>query len=195
LNWLAFAWLTTTALSFMIGGVFRTLGTAMQSIGQGVGAAASKVTANTDINLSMNDIRKQIDSVLTTTGKQELQPGQMKKDAGAVIDNAQSGQPLTQATDSALSELQQKLTALDREAAINVLVGKFGMTRPQAEQVAQSTMGALDPIKRTMQNAKEQSVDAATRAINQVGSAAWWLFLLAIVTLGASLGGGSLGRV
>jgi hypothetical protein len=91
--------------------------------------------------------------------------------------------------------LQQKLTALDRDAAINVLVGKLGMTRPQAEQVAQSTMGALDPIKRTMQNAKEQSVDAATRAINQLGSAAWWLFLLAIVTLGASLGGGSLGRV
>ncbi len=193
LNWLAFAWLTTTALSFMMGGVFSTLGTAIQSISQGVGTAASKVAGNVDINVSTDDIRKQIESILAATGKSELQPGEMKKDAGALTDKAQSGQPLSKVTESALSELQQKLTALDRDAAINVMVSKFGMTRPQAEQVAQSTIGALGPIRQTMQNVKEQSVDVASRAISQVGLAALWLFLLAMVTLGASLGGGSFG--
>ncbi|WP_447985048.1 hypothetical protein [Nitrospira sp. Nam74] len=195
LNWLAFAWLTTTALSFMIGGIFSTLGTAIQSIGRGVGTAASKVASNANITLSTDDIRKQVESVLAATGKQELQPEQIKKDAGAATEKAQSGQPLTKVTDSALSELQQKLMALDRDAAINVMVTKFGMTRPQAEQVVQSTLGAIGPIKQAVQNAKEQSVDVATQALNQIGSAAWWLFLLAIVTLGASLGGGAFGIV
>jgi hypothetical protein len=192
-NWLVFAWLTTKALSFMIGGVFSTLGTALQSVGQGVGAAATKITGTTNIHLSIDDIRKQVESVLRATGKEELQPGQIKKEAGAVTEKAQSGQPLSQVTDSALSELQQKLTALDRDAAINVMVNKLGMTRPQAEQVAQSTIGVIGPMKQTMQNVKEQSVDAANTAITRIGSAAWWLFLLALLTLGASLGGGAFG--
>jgi hypothetical protein len=192
-NWLVFAWLTTTALSFMIGGVFSTLGTALQSVSQGVGTAASKIVGNTNINLSIDDIRKQVESVLRATGKEELQPGQIKKDAAAITDKSQSGQPLNQVTDSALSELQQKLTALDRDAAINVMVNKLGMTRPQAEQVTQSTIGVIGPIKQTVQNAKEQSVDVANTAVTQIGSAAWWLFLLALLTLGASLGGGSFG--
>lgn len=194
-NWLVFAWLTTTALSFMIGGVFSTLGTAIQSVGQGVGTAASKIAGNTNINLSVDDIRRQVESVLRATGKEELQPGQIQKEAGAVTDKAQGGQPLNQVTDSALAELQQKLTALDRDAAINVMMNKLGMTRPQAEQVAQSTIGVIGPIKQTVQNVKEQSVGAANTAITQIGSAAWWLFLLALLTLGASLGGGSFGTV
>jgi hypothetical protein len=194
-TWLVFAWLTTTALSFMVGGIFSTLGTAIQSVGQGVGTAASKLAGSTNINLSVDDIRQQVESVLRATGKEELQPGQVKKDAGAVADKAQSGQPLNQVTDSALAELQQKLTALDRDAAINVMVTKLGMTRPQAEQVAQSTIGVIGPIKQTVHNVKEQSVGAANNAITQIGSAAWWLFLLALLTLGASLGGGSLGVV
>lgn len=133
--------------------------------------------------------------MLRATGREELQPGQVKKDAGAVADKAQSGQSLNQVTDSALSELQQKLTALDRDAAINVMVNKLGMTRPQAEQVAQSTIGVIGPIKQTVENVKEQSVDMANTAVTRIGSAAWWLFLLALLTLGASLGGGSFGTV
>jgi hypothetical protein len=61
---------------------------------------------------------------------------------------------------------------LDRDTAINVMVNKLGMTRPQAEQVAQSTIGVTGPIKQTMQNVKEQSVDVANMAITQIGSAA-----------------------
>lgn len=177
----------------MIGGVFSPLGTALQSIGQGVGTVASKIAGNTNIHVSIDDIRKQVESVLRATGKEELQPEQVKKGVGAVADRAQGGRPMNQVTDSALSEVQQKLTALDRDAAINVMVNKLGMTRPQAEQMAQSTIGVIGPIKHTMQNVKEQSVGAATTAIAQIGSAAWGLFLLALLTLGASLSGGTFG--
>jgi hypothetical protein len=106
-----------------------------------------------------------------------------------MCDRTRSGQSLNQVTDLALSELQQKLTAFDRDAAINVMVNKLGMTRSQTEQVAQSTIGVIGPIKQTMQNVKEQSVDVANTAITQIGSRRLWLFLLALLTLGASLGG------
>lgn len=196
-NWLVFAWLTTTALSFMIGGVFSTLGSAVQSIGQGVGTAASKLAdkGTNNIDISAGDIRKQIESVLQATGKPELQPGQVKQDVGALKNNAQSGQSPNQLSDSVLAELQQKLSALDRDAAINLMVNKLGMTRAQAEQTAQSTIGLVGPIKQTMQNVKEQSIDVANTTISKVASAGWWLFLLALLTLGVTLVGGSFGIV
>ena len=61
--------------------------------------------------------------------------------------------------------------------------------------MVQSTIGVLGPIKQTVQTVKEQSVDVANTAITRIGSAAWWLFLLSLLTLGASLGGGSFGLV
>lgn len=196
-NWLVFAWLTTTALSFMIGGVFSTLGSAVQSIGQGVGSAATKLadSSTSNLNISVEDIRRQIESSLQATGKAELQPGQVKQDIGTLKNSAQSGQSPNQLTDSVLAELQQKLSALDREAAINLMVNKLGMTRSQAEQTAQSTIGVIGPIKQTMQNVKEQSINAANTTISKVASAGWWLFLLALLTLGVTLTGGSFGIV
>lgn len=196
-NWLVFAWLTTTALSFMIGGLFTTLGSALQTVGQGVGTAASKIAEKGDINVpvSLEDVRRQVQSVLGATGKEELQPGQIRKDADAATSKAKSGQPLDQVADSALSDLQQKLAVLDRDAAINVMMTKLGMSRTQAEQVVQSTIGVIGPIKQTVQNVKEQSVEMANTALKNMGAAAGWLFLIALLALGATLAGGALGVV
>jgi hypothetical protein len=180
-TWIVFAWLTTTALSFMIGGLFNAFGSGLQVLGQGVGSAvstaASKAAGNTNVNVSVADIRKQVESILTATGKPELQPGEMKKDAGKVADQAQGGQSLGKVSDSALAEVQEKLAALDREAATNVLINKMGMSRTQAQEVVQSTIGAIAPIKDAAQNVKQKSVDLGNAAIDRLGSAAWWLFL------------------
>jgi len=192
-NWLVFAWLATTAMSFMVGGVFNALGTAIKSVSQGVGSAVTRAAGGTNVDISMDDVRRQIESVLQATGKKELQPGEIKKDVGTVTGKAQAGKPLDQVADSAWKELQQKLMTLDRDAAINVMVNKFGMSEAQARQVVQSTIGAIAPIKETVQNVKEQSVDIANTAISRIGSAAWWLFLLALLTLGLSAGGGAVG--
>lgn len=196
-NWLVFAWLATTAMSFMIGGLFNAFGTGLQALGQGVGTAvstaASKVAGSANANVSAADLRRQIESTLQATGKPELQPGEIKKDADKVTSQAQGGQSVGKVTDSALAEVQEKLAAMDRDAATNVMVNKFGMSRNQAEEVVQSTIGAIAPIKEAAQNVKEKSVDIGNTTINRLGSAAWWLFLLSLLSLGASLGGGALG--
>ena len=68
-----------------------------------------------------------------------------------------------------------------------------GMSKAQAEEVVQSTIGMVEPLKAKAQEVKEQSVDVANATIKNLASAAWWMFLLAIFSLLASLGGGAFG--
>ena len=198
-TWLVFAWLTTTAMATMIGGLFSAFGSGLQTIGQaagqGVSTAVSKVADKTNANttVSAEGLRKQIESILQATQKPELQPSEMKKDAGKITDKAQAGQPLSQVTDAGLAELTQKLGALDRDAAVNVMVNKFGMSKAQAQEVVQSSIGVIEPLKGKVQEVKEQSVDMANATIKNLATAALWMFVLAMLSLFASLGGGALG--
>lgn len=195
-NWLVFAWLTTTAMASLFGGVFSAFGTTLQSLGQGAGsvvsAAASKMSGNT-ISISMEELRRQAESILAATGKKELQPGEIRKDADRLANSSQSGQPPQKTADSALQELQQKLMALDKDAAINVMTTKMGMTEPQAQQLVQSTIGFIEPIKDKAEQVKQQSVEVGNRAIDNLGTTAMWLAVLAIITLSLSVFGGMTG--
>ena len=82
---------------------------------------------------------------------------------------------------------------LDRDAAINVMTTKMGMTESQARQLVQSTIGFIEPLKDKAQQVKQQSVEVGNRAIDHVGTIAMWLAALGIVTLGLSIAGGVTG--
>jgi len=194
-NWLVFAWLTTTAMSAMIGGAFSVFGTTLQTLGRGVTSAASAAISQVggNINLSSADLRREIESVLRATGKPELQPGQVQRDAERVAGSAQGGQPLNEVSDSALAELRDKLAALDRQAAINVMVNRFGMSEAQARQVVQQTIGVIGPIQETVQNVQRQSAEIGTQALDRMGTIAMWLSVLALITLVVSAIGGMIG--
>ena len=67
-NWLIFAWLTTTAMAAMIGGVFSTFGSTLQAVGQGVSGVASTAANKLgdkleQISWSPQELRKQIESI------------------------------------------------------------------------------------------------------------------------------------
>lgn len=195
-NWLVFAWLTTTAMATMFGGVFSAFGTTLQSLGRGattvVSTAASQLSGG-NFSISMEELRRQAESILAATGKKELQPGEIRKDAERATGASRGGQPPQELADSALQELQQKLLALDRDAAINVMTSKMGMTEPQARQLVQSTIGFIEPLKEKAQQVKEQSVETGNRALDHMGTIAMWLAALAIITLGLSIAGGMTG--
>jgi hypothetical protein len=196
LNWLVFGWLATTAMSFLAGGLFNAFGSGVQMLSQGVGAALSSAVAkatNADVATSTTDLRLQIESILAATGKPELQPGEIKKDTSKVVGAARSGQSLNTVTDSTLAEIREKLAALDRDAAIGIMMNKLGMSQTQAQEVVQSAIGAIAPIRTAANTVKERSVDVGNAAIDRLGSAAWWLFLLALLSLGMSLAGGITG--
>ena len=193
----AFAWLGTTALSFMIGGLFTTVGGGLQMLSQGVGTAVSVASAKLpgpgSANITAADLRNQIESVLKATEKPELQPSTMSKDVDKKTDQAREGQSLQKVTDSTLAEIREKLVAMDRDAAVNVMVNKLGMSEKQAQEVTQSVIGTVATVKETGKEIKEKSMDLGNATMTRVGSAAWWLFVLALLSLGASLIGGALG--
>lgn len=201
-NWLVFAWLTTTAMSAMVGGVFSTFGSTLQTLGQGMSGVASTAANKLgdklqQVSWSPQDLRKQIEPILSASGKPELQPDKVQQDADRVAGAARSGAPVNQVSDAALGELSSKLAAFDQEAAVNIMVNKMGMTREQANQVIQGTIGALQPIQRTVQDTvskvKQQSAEFGTQAVDRMGTIALWLGILAIMTLGLSALGGALG--
>ncbi len=198
-TWLIFGWLTTTAMSVMLGGVFSALGSALQTTGQGLTSAASaaltKLDPKSTLSISPAALRQQIESTLQATGKRDLQPAEMNKSADKVTNQAKEGQSLGHVTDSALEELQQKLTALDRDAAVNVLVQKAGMSEAQAQQVVQSTIGILAPLKDTLRDVKGQSIEIGNATLTRVGAAAGWLFLLGLLSFAVSVGGGAVGTL
>ena len=201
-NWLIFAWLTTTAMAAMIGGVFSTFGSTLQTVGQSVSGVASTAANKLgdkleQVSWSPQELRKQLESILAASGKPELQPGQVQQDADRVTGAARSGAPVSQVSDAALSELSSKLAALDQEAAVNIMVNKIGMTREQANQLVQTTIGAVQPIQRKLQDTvskvKQQSAELGTQAVDRMGTIALWLAIVAIITLGLSALGGALG--
>jgi hypothetical protein len=85
--------------------------------------------------------------------------------------------------------------ALDRDAAVNVLVKKVGMSEAQAQQVVQSTIGVLAPLKDKLQDVKAQSIDIGNATLNRVGAAAGWLFLLGLLSFAVSVVGGAVGTL
>jgi MFS family permease len=110
------AFLATTAMASLVGGIFSMFGTVLQGLGQGAASAAASVAerAPADPNLLRN-LRAEIESALQATGKPELQPGDISQDAERVAEEAKGRSP-GEITDTALAEVQNKLNALDREA-------------------------------------------------------------------------------
>jgi hypothetical protein len=190
-NWLVFVWLTTTAMSTMIGGAFSIFGTTLQTLGPGLSNAASAAISRTAgrIRLSVEDVRGEIDSVLRATGKPELQPDAVQRDAGRSLEKLRQGSP-GRMTDQSLAELRDKLAALDREAAVHLMVNKFGMSDAQARDVVQSTIGLLGSVEDTLHGAKQRSAALEVEALDRLGMVSLWLAGLALVSLAVSAIGG-----
>jgi hypothetical protein len=199
LTWLVSAWLTTTAMAVLAGGIFNMFGEGLKAMGSGVGAAVGKLAQNTgqidlsQLGLSKDKLRSEFQSTLRATGKPELQPERMKAEAERTAGQAGQGRSLGSLSDTAMNEVYEKLAALDEQAAINVLVNKGGLSETQARELIQSVTGGISQLRDRAQGLKERSIDTANTAIQRMGTAAWWLFVLALLTLATTMAGAAAG--
>lgn len=193
-NWLVFIWLTTTAMATMIGGAFSIFGTTLQTLGPGLSHATSAAVSRTAgrINLSVEDVRREIESVLRATGKSELQPDALPPEA-RTTDVPRRLEASGRLTDQSLAELRDKLTAFDREAAVTLMVNKFAMSDAQARDVVQSTIGLLGAIQDTQRAVKQRSTALEAEALDRLGMVSLWLAGLALISLAVSAIGGMMG--
>jgi hypothetical protein len=194
-NWLVFVWLATTAMATMIGGAFTIFGATLHTLGPGLSTAASATVSRTAgrITLSVDDVRREIESVLRATGNPELQADALTPDGSRAAETLRRKEPLSRVTDRSLAELRDKLTALNRDAAVHLMVNTFGMSDAQAKDVVQSTIGLLGPMRDTPRGVKPSSSALEADALDRLGMVSLWLAGLALISLAVSAVGGMVG--
>lgn len=211
---LLFYFLTTTVGS-LIGGTFRVLGSGLSALTTGAVAAAPEVAGaikdqaqQSGISVDTGKIKTEIETLLRQTGKTELQPENLKKEANTAINQTQNtasdaaSDPAN--SDSAVTALLQRIAtsgektfnAADREALVNIIVARTGKSRPEAEATVDSYektyQQALAQYEETKAQAAQKTREIGQKTADGVASAALWTSLALIFSAFAGAAGGYL---
>lgn len=191
---------TAGALMRGAGGVLSTAATVAAS---GVAAAAPSVAGMAgdqlkESGLSFDDIKREAMSILRQTGKPALQPGEVEKDARNAASQARdtAAAPTEQDLSSLLERLLQQgkeaASQVDRDAVINVVVARTGVTREEATRRVAAWEDTADKARAKAAQAAEEAkvkareaADASAKAVSQamlagfaalaIGGLAAWL--------------------
>jgi len=163
----------TTALGAIIGGAGAALGSILNVAGQGIASAAPKVADAAQQKLAeqgidLSNLQAQADELLRETGKPQLQPENLQSQAkNTVSQNTVAQNTPTNPTDqnASASDLINKLfsqgkdtlTAVDRDAAINVIVARTGKSREEAGQIVDKCQATYQDARNKLELAKEQA--------------------------------------
>ncbi|HXM27615.1 MAG TPA: TIGR04086 family membrane protein [Chthoniobacterales bacterium] len=182
----------TTALGAIIGGAGAALGSILNVAGQGIASAAPKVADAAQQKLGeqgidLSNLQVQADELLRQTGKPQLQPENLQSQAkNAVNQNTSQNTPANPTDQNAasasdlinklFSQGKDTLAAVDRDAAINVIVARTGKSREEAGQIVDKWQATYQEAKNKLEQAKEQAIqkskeaaDAAAKAATQAG--------------------------
>jgi hypothetical protein len=178
----------TTALGAIIGGAGAALGSILNVTGQGIASAAPKVADAAQQKLAeqgidLSNLQAQANELLRQTGKPQLQPENLQSQAKNAVNQNTPANPADQNAASAsdlinklFSQGKDTLTAVDRDAAINVIVARTGKSREEAGQIVDKWQATYQEAKSKLEQAKEQAIqkskeaaDAAANAATQAG--------------------------
>lgn len=211
------AWLLTSAVGSILTGVGNLVGTVVSSGGQAIssviggGESHDQQDAQTsrDLNISLDQAKQEFYRLLEDTGKEELQPENIRSRAQEVREEArESGQVAARQPESidnqveqifneAKNEFEGTFEAVDKEALVNILVERTEMSRAEAERTVDNYLAQYENLRQQaeefLQNAKEQANQTAENVAQAVSDAATYLsiaLILGVITAGA---GGFLG--
>lgn len=160
-------YLATTAMSNIVGGAFSVVGSAVQTAGQAVykGGQAASAAAEQDVQLPgpLGQIQTQI----------EERMDQLMNEAGQELQQA-ANDPEVRNTLQTVVMSGDELSEADRERAINLLVEKTDLTRPEVEQ-------RIQELQQAYETAREEARQAAEVAANTVAQAAIWAFVALVI--------------
>ncbi|MFC0679377.1 hypothetical protein ACFFGH_16195 [Lysobacter korlensis] len=206
--------LLATGLGRLIGGTLNLLGEGLSKAGQAASAVAGPIADRAQEQLQQSDVdlsvlRREAEAVLRDTGTRELTPGAVEQDAQEVRNEASDAlqraarnpaaadEALQQIFDRIQREARETMSAADREALVNLVVERTGMSREQAQQTVanweRSYGQAYQKAQSTWQDAKVQAEQKARQwgqaSAEAVAAAAWWsLFVLVLGAVAAAAG-------
>lgn len=215
LTWGVATIITVYLLASLVGTVVRgsaaVVGKTAEVAASGVGAVAGKAAdAAADkidsSDFSLDNIKAQAQKLLAQTGKPALQPSSVASQASAAADQLTTAASQAGATGNPPAEdlgavLQRIITAgkntveqADREALVNVVAARTGLSKAEAEQRADAWIKQYQEARAKLAQAKEQAeakarevADAAAKATSQAALGATAALILGAIA--AAFGG------
>ncbi len=215
LTWGVATIITVYLLASLVGSVVRggaaVVGKTAEVAASGVSAVAGKAAdvASDKIdtsNFSLDNIKSQVQQLLAQTGKPALQPGSVASQASAAADQLSNAASQAGATGNPPAEdlsavLQRIISAgkstveqADREALVNVVAARTGLSKAEAEQRADAWIKQYQEARVKFEQAKakaeakaREAADAAAKATSQAALGATVALILGAIA--AALGG------
>lgn len=206
------AYLLASAVGAVVRGGASMVGTAATMTASGAAAmaapASDMIKKQLDANgISWDSIKGQAQQLLAQTGKPALQPGAIEGKADASVDaaksaavnagsngNASGGADLQAAIDKIINSGKDTVDQVDRDAVVNVVMSRSGITKPEAEarvdgwiKTYQTTRAKFEEQKAAAEAKARQAADATAKASSQAALAA--VLALVLGAVAAALGG------
>jgi hypothetical protein len=174
-------YLLTTAVGRIIGGVTGVAGRALSGVGSGIAAVAPEAGEAIKGELKaqgvdLSDVKQQARLLLRQTGKAELSPENLERQAKTAGRDAknEAGQSAAnpQAADDNFDALIDRLSskaenignAADRDAAINVVMKRTGKSRAESEQIVDNWISTAKQAQAKLAEAKVKAEATAREA-------------------------------
>lgn len=203
-------WLVTSAIGSILSGVGNVIGSTLSTAGNAVEQLASDSGNNQQNNsnqqaaISLDQVKREVYSLLEDTGKQKLDPDQIEENVQEVktetkqeVNDGEMQSARAEIEEifrNARNEFDGTFKALDQEALANVLSERTNMSKEEANRRIEQAQGQYQNIiqkaETQLQDLKENSAEAAEKASDSVASAAMWLAIALILgAITGALGG------
>ncbi|MGI4870327.1 MAG: hypothetical protein ACRYFX_04005 [Janthinobacterium lividum] len=194
-------YLLTTAVGRIIGGVTGVAGRALSGVGSGIAAAApdagdaikGELKAQ---GIDLSDLKHQARLLLRQTGKAELTPeniarqakaagNQAQNEAGQAAANPQAaGESFDDVIDNLTSKAENLGNAADRDAAVNIVMQRTGKSRVESEQIVDNWISTAKQARAKFAEMKGQAEQKARQAGDAAAEGLSKAALLAALGLG-----------
>ena len=207
------AWLLTSAVGSIISGVGSTIGNVLSSGGQQQTSQTQNQnqTQQQDqmLNISLEQAKQKIYGLLEDTGKPALDPDRLENKAENVAQEAQQrtsnvaqnpGQidnRVEQIFNNAGNVFDNSFEALDKQALVNVIVERTGMSEAEATNAVNSYVSQYENLvgetDNLLEQAEQKAEEVAGNITQAIADAALYLFIALILGLLVAAMGGMAG--
>ena len=207
---IATVYLLASIVGSVVSGGASVVGTAATAAG-GAAAAAAGPAADAakqqlqDSGISLDSLMGQAKQLLQQTGKPALQPESLENQTSSATDKltstnaTQSPDDLQATVQRIISQGKDTVDQADRDALVNVVMARTGLSRPEAEARVNNWVQGYEKARATYQQKKAQAeqkarevADAAAKYSAQAALAA--VIALVLGALAAGFGGSLAGR-
>jgi hypothetical protein len=203
-------YLLTTAVGRIIGGVTGVAGRALSGVGSGIAAVAPKAGEVIkgelkEQGIDLNDLKKEARLLLRQTGKSELSPEALERQAKAAGSEAKDAAGRSaanpQAADDNFDAVIDRLgdeargigNAADRDAAVNVVMKRTGKSRAESEQIVDNWISTAKAGQAKLAEAKAKAGAVAREAADKAAAGLSKAALMMALGLGLGAGAAAFG--